>query len=101
MRQTIVEHEPSREHKERADDEVRPERDGRAAHEQRRARGPLSGPVEWLVWAVVAVAGAFGFAMIAGVRGEGQQVNAIWMIVAGGCTYAIGHRFYSRFLAFK
>ena len=101
MRQSTVEHEVRPTREQRADDEVRPERDGRAAHEQRRARGPLSGPVGWLVWAVVAVAGAFGFAMIAGVRGEGQQVNAIWMIVAGVCTYAIGYRFYSRFLAYK
>src|SRR5205823_1193072 len=101
MQQSTVEHEVRPTRKQRADDEVRPERDGRAAHEQRRARGSLSGPVGWLVWAVVAVAGAFGFAMIAGVRGEGQQVNAIWMIVAGVCTYAIGYRFYSRFLAYK
>ncbi len=61
--------------------------------------GPLSGPLGWVVWLLVALAGAFGFAMIAGLRGEGQQVNAIWMIVAGLCTYAIGYRFYSKWIA--
>jgi carbon starvation protein len=54
-----------------------------------------------VIWALVAIAGAFGFAMIAGLRGEGGQVNAIWMIVAGVCTYAIGYRFYSRWIARK
>src|SRR5207237_7947024 len=96
-RQGTVEHEVRPTREQRADDEVRPERDGRAAHEQRRARGPLSGPVGWLVWAVVAVAGAFGFAMIAGVRGEGQQVNGMWMIVGGGGSDGIGDRVYTRF----
>src|SRR3954454_24168961 len=62
-------------------------------------RDLLSGPAAWLVWGLVVLAGAFGFAMIAGLRGEGQQVNAIWMIVAGLCTYAIGYRFYSRWIA--
>ena len=56
-------------------------------------------PVFWVIWALVAVAGAFGFAIIAGLRGEGAQVSAIWMIVAGLCTYAVAYRFYSRWIA--
>jgi carbon starvation protein len=39
------------------------------------------------------------FAIIAGLRGDGDQVNAIWLVVAAVCTYAIGYRFYSKFIA--
>jgi carbon starvation protein len=59
----------------------------------------LGGVAGWIVWPLVAVAGAFGFAVIAGLRGEGARVNAIWMIVAGLCTYAVAYRFYSRWIA--
>jgi carbon starvation protein len=59
----------------------------------------LSGPVEWVVWGVVALVGAVGFAMIAGLRGEGEQLNAIWMIVAALCSYAIAYRFYGKWVA--
>jgi carbon starvation protein len=60
---------------------------------------PMPRPLAWLIWVLVAVAGAVGFATIAGLRGEGGQVNAIWMIVAGVCTYAVAYRFYSRWIA--
>src|SRR5262249_31993354 len=64
-------------------------------HEYRSDRAPnrsaLRGPLSWAIWALVAIAGAFGFAMIAGLRGEGSQVNAVWMIVAGVATYAIAY----------
>src|SRR5436305_1820964 len=59
----------------------------------------LSGPVSWVVWVLVALAGAFGFAMIAGLRGEGASVNAIWMIVAALCSYAVAYRFSARWTA--
>jgi carbon starvation protein len=63
------------------------------------ARVLLRGPASWVVWGIVAAAGAFAFAVLAGLRGDGDQVNAIWMIVAALCTYAIGYRFYSKFIA--
>jgi carbon starvation protein len=59
----------------------------------------LGGSIRWVFWLLVGVAGAFGFAVIAGLRGDGGQVNAIWMIVAGLCTYAVAYRFYSRWIA--
>jgi carbon starvation protein len=52
-----------------------------------------------LVWMVVAVIGALGLAMIATVRGE--PLNAVWLIAAAGCIYALGYRFYSRFIAYR
>jgi carbon starvation protein len=45
----------------------------------------------------VAVAGAAGYGMIAFSRGE--PLNASWMIIAAVCTYSIGYRFYSKWIA--
>ncbi|GAC1318098.1 MAG: carbon starvation protein CstA [Chloroflexota bacterium] len=58
-----------------------------------------SGPISWVIWGLIAAAGAFAFAVLAGLRGDGDQVNAVWMIVAAVCTYILGYRFYSRFIA--
>ncbi len=65
----------------------------------RRDTWRLGGLGRWLIWPLVAAAGALAFAIIAGFRGEGTQVNAVWMIVAGLCTYAVAYRFYSRWIA--
>src|SRR5947207_1019244 len=50
-----------------------------------------------LTWAALAVAGATGFAVLALHRGE--TVSAAWMVIAAVCTYLVGYRFYSRFIA--
>jgi carbon starvation protein len=50
-----------------------------------------------LVWAGVACLGALGLGMIATARGE--PLNALWLVVAAACLYALGYRFYSRFVA--
>lgn len=52
-----------------------------------------------VLWLLIALAGAFALATIALHRGE--QINAMWMVVAAGCTYALGYRFYSKFIAAK
>jgi carbon starvation protein len=52
-----------------------------------------------LIWTVVAVTGAASFATIALRRGE--SINAIWLVAAAVCTYALGYRFYSKFVATK
>jgi carbon starvation protein len=49
------------------------------------------------VWLTVAVAGALSVATIALHRGE--EINAMWLVVAAVCSYAIGYRFYSKFIA--
>lgn len=54
---------------------------------------------EWLVWSVVALAGAAAFATLALHRGE--TINAIWLVVAALSVYSIAYRFYSRFIAGK
>jgi carbon starvation protein len=55
--------------------------------------------VSYAVWAVIAVLGAAGFAVLA--LSNGEKISAAWLIVAAVCTYAFGYRFYSRFIAKK
>lgn len=50
-----------------------------------------------LGWALVALLGAGALGLLALRRGE--PVSAIWLLVAAVCTYAIGYRFYSAFIA--
>ncbi|NRD78026.1 carbon starvation protein A [Bacillus sp. BRMEA1] len=52
-----------------------------------------------LIWGVIAALGAAGFAVIALHRGE--SINAIWLLTASVCIYAIAYRFYSKFIAQK
>jgi carbon starvation protein len=52
-----------------------------------------------LAWLAVAVMGACSLATIALRRGE--PINALWLVAAAVCCYAIGYRFYSKFLATK
>jgi carbon starvation protein len=52
-----------------------------------------------LLWLSVVFLGALAVATIAIRRGE--PINAMWLIVAAGCTYALGYRFYSKFVAAK
>ncbi|HKI25309.1 MAG TPA: carbon starvation CstA family protein [Candidatus Sulfotelmatobacter sp.] len=51
------------------------------------------------VWAAVALLGAGAVAVIAMRRGE--PLNAMWLVVAATCCYALGYRFYSKFVAAK
>ena len=50
-----------------------------------------------LVWGGISALGAAAFGVLALSRGE--TVNAAWLLTAAVCTYAVGYRFYSRFLA--
>jgi carbon starvation protein len=45
------------------------------------------------LWILVALSGAFAVGGIALHRGE--TINAMWLVVAAVCVYAIGYRFYS------
>jgi carbon starvation protein len=50
-----------------------------------------------LIWLGVAGLGAFGYWMIASQRGE--QTNSAYLLIAALCTYALGYRFYSKWIA--
>src|ERR1700726_5028327 len=52
-----------------------------------------------LGWAAVAVLGAAAVGVIAVHRGE--PINALWLVMAGTCCYALAYRFYSKFIASK
>src|SRR5579864_2978514 len=49
------------------------------------------------IWAAIAVAAAFCLATIALNRAE--PINSLWLVVAAACTYAVGFRFYAKFIA--
>ena len=51
------------------------------------------------IWTAVAIVGAVAWGVIALVRGE--QISAAWLILAAVASYAIGYRFYARFIAYK
>jgi carbon starvation protein len=50
-----------------------------------------------LGWLLVAIIGAFAIGGLAVHRGE--SINAMWLIVAAACVYAIGYRLYSAWVA--
>src|ERR1700692_3548424 len=52
-----------------------------------------------LIWLSVAILGALAMGTIALRRGE--QINAMWLVVAAFCAYALGYRFYSKFISAK
>src|SRR5579859_4625029 len=52
-----------------------------------------------LIWLAVAAAGALALATIALHRHE--PISAMWLVVAAVCSYALGYRFYSKFVAAK
>src|SRR5512146_2677710 len=52
-----------------------------------------------LAWIVVSLLGALSLATIALRRGE--SINAMWLVLAALSTYAVGYRFYSKFVAVK
>ncbi len=59
----------------------------------------MSKTLRILIWLGVALLGALALATVALHRGE--QINAMWLVVAAACSYALGYRFYSKFIAAK
>jgi len=51
------------------------------------------------IWGAVAIAGAIAWGVLALSRGE--EINAIWLVVAALASYAIAYRFYARFIVRK
>ncbi len=52
-----------------------------------------------LLWTLVGAAAVGSLGVLATRRGE--PVSAAWLVLAAGCTFAIGYRFYSRFIALR
>ncbi|WP_374010066.1 carbon starvation CstA family protein [Leifsonia sp. LS-T14] len=53
-------------------------------------------PVRIATWCLIALLGGTSWSVIALLRGE--SINAVWFVLASVCTYAVGYRFYSRFI---
>src|SRR5437870_3050293 len=62
----------------------------------RRNLGAMNRLLSILLWAAISTLGAAAFGVLALSRGE--AVNAAWLLTAALCSYAVGYRFYSRFL---
>jgi carbon starvation protein len=56
-------------------------------------------PRSIVIWTAVAILGAVAWTIVALVRGE--RVNAVWILFAALCSYAIAYRFYARFIAHR
>ena len=54
-------------------------------------------PLAILLWLLVAGTGAWCYSAIA--RSRGEALNSGYLVVAALCTYAIGYRFYSKWIA--
>ncbi|MDD5138662.1 MAG: carbon starvation CstA family protein [Verrucomicrobiales bacterium] len=52
-----------------------------------------------IFWLLLALLGAWAYAVIAFKRGE--PVNSAYLLIAAVCTYVIGYRFYSRWIALR
>jgi len=55
--------------------------------------------LSFFVWGCVALLGTAAVGVVALHRGE--PINAIWLVMAAACCYALGYRFYSKFIAAK
>jgi carbon starvation protein len=60
------------------------------------ASHPLLKTLRIVLWAAVSALGATSIAVLAWSRGE--QVSALWMVVAATCVFAIAYRFHSAWL---
>ncbi len=52
-----------------------------------------------LIWALLSVLAAVAIGTIASVHGE--PVNSLWLVAAAAATFALGFRFYAKFIAAK
>ncbi|MGW8273137.1 MAG: carbon starvation CstA family protein, partial [Thermodesulfovibrionales bacterium] len=54
-----------------------------------------------VLWGVVSLLAAFSLSIVAGIVNPWERVNALWIVVASACIYAITYRFYASFIAAK
>jgi carbon starvation protein len=53
----------------------------------------------FLIWLAISLLGAWAYTVLAFRRGE--QVNSAFILIAAICTYAIGYRFYAKWIAVR
>ncbi|MFM7214936.1 MAG: carbon starvation CstA family protein, partial [Verrucomicrobiota bacterium] len=57
----------------------------------------MKSPLRTLLWIGIALVGAWAYGILAFRRGE--PVSSAYLVIAAVCTYTIGYRFYSKWLA--
>ena len=60
---------------------------------------PQPSPASKILWVVIAIVGAFCLGVVALRRGE--PINAIWLVSASMAVFAIGYRFYGKFINYR
>ncbi|MCA1962930.1 MAG: carbon starvation protein A [Prosthecobacter sp.] len=59
----------------------------------------MPNPLRILLWLAIAALGAGSVAFTA--FHQGETINALWIVVAGLCSFAVAYRFYSKWLVTK
>jgi len=54
-----------------------------------------------IFWSFLAILCAVSFGFITGIFNPGEKVNALWLITASACFFALAYRIYGSFLATK
>src|SRR5258708_26487175 len=70
-----------------------------AAQDSSQCATDMNKTLSVLLWATVTMLVAFAVGVVAIHRGE--LINALWLVVGAACCYALGYRFYSKFIAAK
>lgn len=71
----------------------------RIRHEIRPQQFAMKQVLSRLFWFLLALAGAGAYAVLALHQGEG--LNSVYILIAALCSYAIGYRFYSKWIAVR
>ncbi len=54
-----------------------------------------------IIWITISLITAIALSIVVGIINPSEKINALWIVVAAGCFYAITYRFYSAFLSAK
>ncbi len=54
-----------------------------------------------IAWGIVSLVAAFSMAVVVGIVSPSEKVNALWVVTAAACFFAVSYRFYSAFIAAK
>ncbi len=71
----------------------------RGIHRPDPAGGNMKKTLSVIIWLAIALLGAWGYVTLALHRGE--HINSVYILLAALSTYAIGYRFYSKWIAAK
>src|SRR5512147_1359143 len=68
-------------------------------HRQQLRSSDVKRVLSLIGWILLAATGAIAYAVVSLQRGE--SISAAWLLTAALCTYAVGYRFYSKWIAAK